>query len=325
MYKEPKLKLKINGRVDKISILPSNGLAQGCPLSPVLYLLCLQSFLSLIDQNNKLPEGIKGITLPDNHNNTTPGITSLVSGFADDLGITLKNTDQLTLFKPLLTIYENGSGAKNSWDKSLGIRLGSIQNETSLPPGWEEGIDIVTKSNVMRYLGTYLGEKNSVKTSYDDKTIKKVIKKTNIWKERGIPRSREGKFIAMRNSILAQMWYLIENQFLENTPNTLECARIETWNFYNAREQQNNKNSSCNNAPTDIKKLTLIQDYPEGGMRAPDVELFTEAIYINKIARLLEPRPEPHTNLILFWINQTYGHLRQGLRILTSSCDFLQI
>ena len=26
--------------------------------------------------------------------------------------------------------------------------------------------------------------------------------------------------------------------------------------------------------PGDIKKLTLIQDYPEGGMRAPDVEPF---------------------------------------------------
>ena len=142
MYATPTLKLKINGRTDTTPITPSNGLAQGCPLSPFLYLLVLQGFLSLLDQNARVDHGIQGITLPDNCGSTKPGVLSLVSGFADDLGITLKNTQQLTLFKPLLTTYENGSGAKNSWEKSLGIRLGALATENTLPEGWIEGKDI---------------------------------------------------------------------------------------------------------------------------------------------------------------------------------------
>ena len=74
---------------------------------------------------------------------------------------------------------------------------------------------------------------------------------------------------------------------------------------------------------TDVQALTLLQDYPEGGLRAPDVELFAKALQVRKIRRLVEPHGGPHTNFALYWVHQWYGYLRQGARILTSTCDFV--
>jgi len=76
-------------------------------------------------------------------------------------------------------------------------------------------------------------------------------------------------------------------------------------------------------AQTNIKQATLIQDYEEGGIRAPDVEPFVKALYIKKLRRIVEPHPGVHRNFPLYWLNKYYGHLKQGLRIITSNCDFL--
>ena len=69
--------------------------------------------------------------------------------------------------------------------------------------------------------------------------------------------------------------------------------------------------------------MTLIQDYEEGGIRVPDVESFVKALYIKKMRRIIEPHPGVHRNFPLYWLNTHYGHLKQGLRIITSNCDFL--
>ena len=41
MYTGARLRFKVNGMVDSESASPTNGLAQGCPLSPLLYLMCI--------------------------------------------------------------------------------------------------------------------------------------------------------------------------------------------------------------------------------------------------------------------------------------------
>ena len=44
---------------------------------------------------------------------------------------------------------------------------------------------------------------------------------------------------------------------------------------------------------------------------------------MRKVRRLLEPHSGLQSNFVLYWLHRSYGHLRQGKRLLMSSCDFL--
>ncbi len=83
---------------------------------------------------------------------------SLKAGaFADDLNLFLRNTDQLTPFRALLAIYENASGAVNSWQKTFRLRVGTLRGSDVLPTGWVEERDINTTNTLIKYLEMFLG------------------------------------------------------------------------------------------------------------------------------------------------------------------------
>ena len=75
----------------------------------------IQSFLSLFSTTDTL----QGVEIPGTGGDDQLRHTLKVLGFADDLIIFLRNTGQLNEFKRLLKIYEDGSGALNSWPKTL--------------------------------------------------------------------------------------------------------------------------------------------------------------------------------------------------------------
>ena len=74
-----------------------------------------------------------------------------------------------------------------------------------------------------------------------------------------------------------------------------------------------------------IKQQTLVQDHAEGGARCLDIEFFVRAVYARWVRRLLRPTPMPWKNIAYQCINNEYGHLGQGSRLLLSNCDFLRL
>ena len=125
LYENSEYKVKVNSHIGG-AFRPTNGVSQGGPLSPILYLLVIQSFLSLISTTDTL----QGVKIPGTGGDDQLRHTLKVLGFADDLIIFLRNTGQLNEFKRLLNIYEDGSGALNSWSKTLGMRVGSLRDTT---------------------------------------------------------------------------------------------------------------------------------------------------------------------------------------------------
>ena len=374
MYTDIQLRFKINGVTDKEHITPSNGLAQGCPLSPCLYLLCIQGLISLMHVDSLKPEGIKGIPIPAGDGGGPPA-PLLTSAFADDVCIFLESVRQLTRFKELLHIYCIGAGALNSWEKTVGLRVGDERESDDLPTGWTEGIDINTHptlklgshtiNGIIRYLGIFLGTPDAVAEAWVARTSERISDRAAQWRLKRMPQTRDGRAIALRNSILAQAWYLIEHQVPPNLSDMLQQWRTDEWVFFanhnpiappgpaptpmpptptpgepttpdttrspSATQPTNANASDPTPVPqrragsTNVKQITLIQDHAEGGKRVTDVETFVTSLHIRRIRHMLEPNSGPHTNFIMFWLQEYYGHLRQGLRLLLSQCDFLRI
>ena len=327
MYNGIELKLKVNGTVSKESFQPTNGIAQGCPLSPCLYLLCIQGLISLTVQHARRADGIRGIPIPDAVGTIDTPVTSLVSAFADDLCLGLRHPNYLPAFKrDVLCVYERGAGAQNSWPKTFGWHLGPLAEQRMLPDGWVEGRDITCEREAaLRYLGTFLGTDPQQIRAWNKRTTERIESRIEMWRSRGMPATREGRCVALRNSILAVSWYLVDNQVPHGVEGVMEKWRRLSWSFFASGKRRGNTNSTNDSitSATPIKQLTLIQDYAEGGCRAPDVENFAAALQIGKLRRLIEPHTGPTCNFVLYWLNQTYGCLRQGKRLLASTCDFL--
>ena len=107
----------------------------------------------------------------------------------------------------------------------------------TLPEGWVEGRDVAClREGVIRYLGIFLGAPKKVAEEWLKRTTKKIVDKADLWRERNLPVTREGRCIALRNSILAQAWYLVENQIPPNVEEMMNTWRDEVWSFFSGKK-----------------------------------------------------------------------------------------
>ena len=83
MYDNNELKFKINGRTDAHTCSPTNSLAQGCPLSPLLFLIVAEGLKISLDMQREFT----GIRIG--------GKYYKLSQFADDTTLVLGDLDQL--------------------------------------------------------------------------------------------------------------------------------------------------------------------------------------------------------------------------------------
>ena len=243
MYNKANVKVKVNGHVDDIPYEQANGLHQGCCLSPILYLLHLQSFLSLLDT-----AGVGGVDGPRLHGIEIPadsaGSNSVelkVASYADDMCCFLRDADQLPTFRSLLHIYEQGSGARNSWPKTHMLRVGALRDSDYLPPGWVDSKDEVAGQTsvdcsgaVIRYLGIFLGAPEQVARKWHERVTQKMERRMTEWAQRGMPRTREGRNVVTKNSVFACAWFMVQNQTPPNLEHMLEVWYQQEWGFIEA-------------------------------------------------------------------------------------------
>ena len=89
---------------------------QGCPLSPLLYVLVSEVLAVNIRANPR----IEGLTLPGS---SSP--LSLISQYADDTSLLVVSDDSIRAIFEVYAVYEKGLGAKLNQSKSKGLWLGS--------------------------------------------------------------------------------------------------------------------------------------------------------------------------------------------------------
>ena len=136
--------VKLNGGLSR-GFSPSRGLRQGDPLSPYLFLFCLEGFSALLKKAQE--EGsIRGVSF----GSTSPQVTHLL--FADDSVVFLEGShDNMVMLKDILLRYEEASGQRVNLEKSSiffgeGFQEG---NKNAL----KDALGVQSKALRERYLG----------------------------------------------------------------------------------------------------------------------------------------------------------------------------
>ena len=95
--------MRLNGGLSR-GFVPSRGLRQGDPLSPYLFLFCVEGFSALLKRAQE-EKRIKGVSF----GSTSPNVTHLL--FANDSIVFLEGSlDNLMELKEILRQYEEASG-----------------------------------------------------------------------------------------------------------------------------------------------------------------------------------------------------------------------
>lgn len=193
------LKVHVNGRFME-EILLTWGVHQGCPLSPLLFLLSTHPLMDYI--SHKLTtSNLDGVKIYDN-------ITICHRLFVDDLGIFIPaNEDSFQKLQKKIKLYKVVAGAKMNPSKTVIIPLGMLE-----VPQWigDIGCKINHPGKIQRYLGTPIG--NLVKQSdMHNFCLDKISKCISGWSNRLL--SLTGKALLIQHIIhsitIYHMMYMV--------------------------------------------------------------------------------------------------------------------
>ena len=148
----------------------SRGVRQRCPLSSLLFILCVEILAQKIRQNPKST----GIELPYS-------CEAKLSQFADDTTLICKETSSLRESMSVLGKFGDISGLKLNSKKTKALWIGSLKNNKSKP------LEINVSTDPIKILGTYISHDSDENNNLNFfLKIQKMKTKLNIWLSRDL-------------------------------------------------------------------------------------------------------------------------------------------
>ena len=249
--------LSINGSISEWFRV-SRGCRQGDPISPYLFILCVEIMAIMIRENNL----IKGITVN--------GILSKITQFADDSEILLEG-DRVSFEETFQTIerFGSSSGLKLNVHKTNAIWLGSERNSNVryLPH-----LNIKWNPETFKILGiTFTNDlKDCIDINFKDKfyEMKTLFK---AWLRRQItPLGRVAILKSLILSKLVYLWLLLPNPPDSIIDDIQDAVYRFIWN--RKPDRINRKASTCN---TDL-----------GGIGIPNIKAYVNALKLTWVKKI---------------------------------------
>jgi hypothetical protein len=235
---------------------PSRGVRQGCPLSPILFVIGVELLATSIRQNNK----IKGIYLGEHE--------VKISQFADDTTFYLKaKPNNIKEVFKTIDRFSKITGLRINKDKTEILLLGKAKLK-NLGPNMEQYV----KENI-RMLGVYISKDKSklIDLNYDP-IIEKINNTIKRWQN--IELSLQGKIVIVKTLIISKLIYAL-NVLPSPPKEKLKDIQDNLYHFV------------WDNKPDKVKRETLIGDYADGGLRMPDLvsqNTSLKAMWIKRIS-----------------------------------------
>ena len=167
----------------------SRGVRQGCPLSPLLYVLVSE----VLAVNIRCNPRISGLVLPG----SSP--LSPISQYADDTSLILSSDDSIKATFETYDLYEKASESKLNRSKSKGLWLGSWRGRSDPP------VDLDWTSFKLKVLGVFVGIGDLTEDNWRPR-INAVDKVLSSWRSRSL--SFRGKSLVINALALSRIWYV---------------------------------------------------------------------------------------------------------------------
>ena len=229
IYNKSYCKIVVNNTLSE-NVMINSGLKQGCALSMLLYILCIEELIVRI-KNNSL---IKGIVV-----NAINRYECKAGGYADDICGFIKDYNCINVFFNEFKQWGTVSSAILNVDKTKILALNS---------GYSE-YNNIKFTNQLKVLGIEFN-KNGVMRENVDKVINKIEKSVNIWD--GVYLNTLERVIVSKTFILSKLWYVMN--FICMNESEIKRVDLLIHKFI------------WNNSFEMIKRNTLCLPYESGGL-----------------------------------------------------------
>ena len=251
-------RIALNGHLSRPYSI-RRGLRQGCPLSCLLFLLCIEPFSETVRASNS----IAGI-----HIN---GVEVKMSAYADDTALIINGTEgSLIAALKICEDFEMVSGLKLNKSKTNIMWIGRNKIRQDILCR-EYGLNWTKQVN---YLGVDIGP--TMRNMADENYASKIAKLKNLlnpWIKRGL--TPFGRIHLIKSMALSQLVYLMS--VLEKP-----CKKM-------LKELESLMFSFIWNGKTDrIKRTTMKNQYSKGGLQVPDPSTQADSLKIMWIKKFLD-------------------------------------
>uniref|UniRef100_A0A670HN63 Reverse transcriptase domain-containing protein n=1 Tax=Podarcis muralis TaxID=64176 RepID=A0A670HN63_PODMU len=247
IYTEQKAKLIINNTVTE-EIKIQKGTRQGCPLSPLLFIIVLEVLLNSIRQNGN----IKGVLIGQN--------VYKIKAFADD--VVIMSEDPTTAIEHILKeIDQFGEVAGFKLNKTKTKMIGKNVDQKIIETIQHQSqIEVVKK---VKYLGIWITPKNIdlFKNNYEP-TWREIRKDLEIWG--GLKLSFWGRINTIKMNVLPRLMFLQTIPIIKGSRIFKEWQRVLSRYIWQGKKPR-----------IQFKLLTDIKE--RGGFALPDLKLYYEA------------------------------------------------
>jgi hypothetical protein len=259
LYENASSSIIINGNISKPFQI-QRSCRQGDPLSPYIFVLCAEILSLMIRQNRD----INGISIKDIHFKITQ--------YADDTTLILDGTERSleNAFKTL-QLFRQMSGLKINIDKTVAVWIGSYRYRTTkmckkLRITWNF-------EDSFNFLGISFNTNLDVMARENYNNAFNLMRKTlSSWAKRNL--TVLGRVVVVKSLVLPKLSYVA--QMLPNpSKEFIKTVNDEIYKYI------------WMGKPDRIKRVQFVQNYENGGVKMPDVEMHINALKINWIRRLV--------------------------------------
>ena len=272
-YTDIRSAVLINGYTSR-SFKPSRGVRQGCPLSPLLYVLSME----VLAANIRAHPSIVGLSIP-----RSPQPLPVLSLYADDTSVIVTSDAAILAVFETYSLFERGSGSKLNLDKCKGLWLGAWRGRSDLP------IAILWSSGKIKVLGVFIGNGSLDKDNWRPR-IEAVSNCLASWRSRSL--SFGGRALVSNALALSRVWYVAS---LAPPPRwALHQLESLTFSFFWGGKRDL------------VARDVVIHHREDGGFGVVSPRFKVDALLVQWIRRFVMS-PSSWVSLMTFWFFDRFG------------------